>query len=105
MKMKLRLITAYLLNIFDLIATMYLVHAYGVAIEGNVWGSWLIQTNLVYVAKIAVVGLVLLLLWKFKNNKVAIVGSWVIFITFSLLAVYHVFIQFENFAILLNITV
>lgn len=100
--MKFRLITAYMLNIFDLIATMYLVHAYGVAIEGNVLGRWLIQTNLVYVVKIAVVGLALLLLWKFKNNKLAIVGSWVILITFSLLAVYHVFIQFESFAILLN---
>lgn len=103
--MKFRLITAYMFNIFDLITTMYLVHLFGLSVEGNPIGRWLIQTNLVYVVKIAVVGLALLLLWKFKNNRFAIVGSWVILITFSLLAVYHVFIQFESFAILLNITV
>lgn len=89
-----------MLNIFDLIATMYLVQAYGVAVEGNVFGRWLIQTNLVYVVKIAVVGLALLLLWKFKNNRLSIVGSWVILITFSLLAVYHVFIQLGLSALL-----
>ena len=53
-----------------------------------------------YVVKIAIVGLALLLLWKFKNNMFAIVGSWVILITFSLLAIYHVFIQLGLSALL-----
>lgn len=100
--MKARLIIIYIFNLIDLIATIYLVSLFGLSVEGNPIGRWLIQTNLVYVVKIAVVGLALLLLWKFKKNRFAIVGSWVILITFSLLAVYHVFIQFNNFAILLN---
>ena len=100
--MKARLAITYIFNLIDLIATMYLVSLFGLSVEGNPIGRWLIRTNLVYVVKIAVVGLALLLLWKFKNNKLAIVGSWVILITFSLLTVYHVFIQFNNFAILLN---
>lgn len=100
--MKARLIITYIFNLIDLIATIYLVSLFGLSVEGNPIGRWFIQTNLVYVVKIAVVGLALFLLWKFKNNKLAIVGSWVILITFSLLTVYHVFIQFNNFAILLN---
>ena len=91
--MKVRLIITYIFNLIDLIATMYLVSLFGLSVEGNPIGRWLIQTNLVYVIKIAVVGLALLLLWKFKNNRFAIVGSWVILIAFSLLAIYHVFIQ------------
>ena len=104
--MKVRLIITYIFNLIDLIATMYLVSLFGLSVEGNPIGRWLIQTNLVYVVKIAVVGLALLLLWKFKNNKFAIVGSWVFLITFSLLAIYLVFIQLGLSAfLLLKITI
>ena len=98
--MLIRLIIAYLLNIADCLFTADLVRKFGVEIEGNPFGRWLIQTNLVYVVKIVIVGLALLLLWKFKNNRFAIVGSWVILITFSLLAIYHVFIQLGLSALL-----
>lgn len=91
--MLIRLIITYVLNIADYLFTADLVRKFGVEIEGNPFGRWLIQTNLGYVVKIVVVGLALLLLWKFKNNRFAIVGSWVILITFSLLVIYHVFIQ------------
>lgn len=100
--MKVKLIVIYTLNIIDLIATMLLVKRFGIQIEGNPIGKWLIETNLVWFVKVVVVGVALLLLYKFKNNKLAIVGSWITLITFSLLAVYHIFIQFESFAILLN---
>lgn len=100
--MKVKLIVIYILNIIDLIATMLLVKRFGLEIEGNPIGKWLIETNLVWFVKVVGVGVALLLLYKFKNNKLAIVGSWITLITFSLLAVYHIFIQFESFAILLN---
>ena len=91
--MKVKLIVIYVLNIIDLIATMLLVKRFGLEIEGNPIGKWLIETNLVWFVKIIVVGAALLLLFKFKNNKLAIVGSWITLITFSLLAVYHIFIH------------
>lgn len=93
--MKVKLIVIYVLNIIDLIATMLLVKRFGVQIEGNPIGKWLIETNLVWFVKVVIVGAALLLLFKFKNNKLAIVGSWITLITFSLLAVYHIFISFR----------
>ena len=100
--MKVKLIVIYILNIIDLIATILLVKSFGLEIEGNPIGKWLIDTNLVWFVKIVIVGAALLLLYKFKNNKLAIVGSWITLITFSLLAVYHVFIYLRVFEILLN---
>lgn len=94
-QMKVKLIVIYVLNIIDLIATMLLVKRFGLEIEGNPIGTWLIETNLVWFVKIVIVGVALLLLFKFKNNKLAIVGSWITLITFSLLAVYHIFINFR----------
>lgn len=91
--MKVKLIVVYMLNIIDLIATMLLVKRFGIQIEGNPIGTWLIETNLIWFVKIVIVGAALLLLYKFKNNKLAIVGSWITLITFSLLAVYHIFIH------------
>ena len=91
--MKVKLIVIYILNIIDLIATTLLVKRFGIQIEGNPIGKWLIETNLVWFVKIFIVGAALLLLFKFKNNKLAIVGSWITLITFSLLAVYHIFIN------------
>lgn len=91
--MKVKLIVIYVLNIIDLIATILLVKRFGIQIEGNPIGKWLIETNLVWFVKIVIVGAALLLLFKFKNNKLAIVGSWITLITFSLLAVYHIFIN------------
>lgn len=95
MGMKVKLIVIYVLNIIDLIATMLLVKRFGLEIEGNPVGKWLIETNLVWFVKIVIVGVALLLLFKFKNSKLAIVGSWITLITFSLLAVYHIFISFR----------
>ena len=91
--MKVKLIVIYTLNIIDLIATMLLVKRFGLEIEGNPIGTWLIETNLVWFVKIVIVGVALLLLCKFKNNKLAIVGSWITLITFVVLAVYHIFIH------------
>ena len=47
--MKTRLILAYVFNIIDLIVTMYLVRLFGLSIEGNPIGRWLIKTNLQYI--------------------------------------------------------
>lgn len=89
--MKVRLIITYIFNLIDLIATMYLVSLFGLSVEGNPIGQWLIQTNLVYPFKIGLVGGLLLaigLLGK-RNKKAANIGSWVLLLAFSALTVYH----------------
>ena len=89
--MKARLAITYIFNLIDLIATMYLVSLFGLSIEANPIGRWLIRTNLVYPFKIGVVGV---LLWAIGllgkiNKKAATIGSWVLFIAFSALVLYQ----------------
>ncbi len=89
--MKARLAITYIFNLIDLIATMYLVSLFGLSVEGNPIGRWLIQTNLVYPFKIVVMGGLLLaigLLGK-RNKKTANIGSWVLLTVFTSLILYH----------------
>lgn len=84
--MKLRLTITYFLNLIDLIATLYLVSLFGLDIEANPIGRWLIKTNLVYFVKIVVVGLILYVVSK---SRIGNICSWVLLIAFVLLTVYH----------------
>lgn len=84
--MKLRLAITYFLNLIDLIATLYLVSLFGLDIEANPVGRWLIETNLVYFVKIVVVGLIFVAVYK---SRIGNVCSWVLLIAFVLLTVYH----------------
>ena len=96
--MKVRLIITYIFNLIDLIATMYLVSLFGLSVEGNPIGRWLIRTNLVYPFKIGVVGGLLLAigLLSEKNRGMTDVYSWILLIIFLGLTIYH-------FVILINI--
>lgn len=89
--MKVRLIITYIFNLIDLIATMYLVSLFGLSIEGNPIGCWLIRTNLVYPFKIGVVGGLLLTigLLSRRSRKAANIASGVLLVTFSVLVLYH----------------
>lgn len=96
--MKVRLIITYIFNLIDLIATMYLVSLFGLSVEGNPIGRWLIRTNLVYPFKIGVVGGLLLAIGFLseKNRGMTDVCSWILLIIFLGLTIYH-------FVILINI--
>ena len=97
--MKVRLIVTYIFNLIDLIVTMYLVSLFGLSIEANPIGRWLIQTNLVYPFRIGVVGGLLLAIGLLSNYnpKLANVGSWVLLIAFSALTLYHAIILSKIF--------
>ena len=89
--MKARLARTYIFKLIDLIATMYLVALFGLSVEGNPIGQWLISSGLVYPFKIAVVGGLLIaigLLSKIRK-KAANIASWVLLLAFSTLTVYH----------------
>ena len=88
--MKARLILTYIFNIIDLIVTMYLVRLFGLSIEGNSIGRWLIKTNLQYFVKIVVIGALLLGIWKLGNgNNLINICSWILFVAYTLLIIYH----------------
>ena len=89
MGMKVKLIVIYTLNIIDLIATMLLVKRFGIQIEGNPIGKWLIETNLVWFVKIVIVGAALLGLYKLQEIKIARTASTVILVVYSILVIYH----------------
>ena len=89
MGMKVKLIVIYTLNIIDLIATMLLVKRFGLEIEGNPIGKWLIETNLVWFVKIVIVGAALLGLYKLQEIKIAHTASTVILVVYSILVIYH----------------
>lgn len=89
--MKSRLIIIHILNVIDLIATLYLVSLFGLDIEANPIGRWLIKTRLVYLVKIVVVGIGLYALYRI-NGKVINVLSWVLLGIFVALCVYHLII-------------
>lgn len=94
--MKTLLIIVYLLNLFDLFATMYLVILFGIEIEGNVIGKFLIETNLVYFFKIFVVGFLLFMIYKLGcKQKIAHFCSKILFAVFTALSLYHCLILFS----------
>ena len=88
-QMKVKLIVIYVLNIIDLIVTMLLVKHFGLEIEGNPIGKWLIETNLVWFVKIFIVGAALLGLYKLQEIKIAHTASTVILVVYSILVIYH----------------
>lgn len=88
-----KLILTYLLNLFDLAFTMYMVNRFGIEVEGNPVGRWLIQSGSVYFAKIVVMAAVLFLLYV--CTKAVPKWKWVCWIPlaiYSILAVYHLYI-------------
>ena len=88
--MKTRLILTYIFNIIDLIVTMYLVRLFGLSVEGNPIGRWLIKTNLQYFVKIVIIGALLLGIWKLcKGNNLINICSWILFVAYTLLIIYH----------------
>ena len=89
--MKLTLITTSLFNTFDLIMTMILVSMFGIGIELNPVGVALFSNNIVlFLIKIGLVNVLLFSLYKLKDYKIAIVGSWLVFIVYGCLTLYHV---------------
>lgn len=88
--MKLRLISTSVFNTLDMIFTLFLVSVFGLEIEANPIGRVMLSDPiLLFVSKIVVVNLFLVLLYKFGNYRLAKVGSWIVFIVYSCLTLYH----------------
>lgn len=89
--MLIRLIIAYILNLFDLGMTQYFISKYGISIESNPIGRWLFAHSiLLLIWKLGLVAALLLVLYHFRNNRVANISSWIILGVYIALAIYHI---------------
>ena len=59
---KIRLLIAYLLNLFDLAMTTHWVNKFGIDIEANPAGRWLYENHLAVPAKVFGIGVLFLIL-------------------------------------------
>lgn len=89
--MKQRLMTTYALNLVDLAFTLFLVSLYGVGIEDNPFGAFLIGNHFAIPYKAVAVGLLFLLLYRLdkRAHRAVNAASWVLFGVFAALCVYH----------------
>ena len=89
--MLIRLGVTYVLNLFDLVMTQYFISRYGSEVEGNLIGRWLLSYPiLLLIWKLGLVAILLLVLYRFRNNCIANIGSWTILGVYMALAMYHI---------------
>lgn len=102
--MKIRLIIAYLLNLFDLLCTSHWISKYGLDIEGNPIGKWLYQNHLAVPVKVFGLGILFVILYAaIKHRDKGLdnttqwwdIASWLVLIAYALLAIYHVILYFR----------
>lgn len=92
--MKIRLIIAYLLNLFDLICTNYWISLYGLSVEANPIGRWLYQNHLAAPVKVfGVGGLLIVLYHALKKHPQWNWTSWLLLAVYSIIAIYHIVIK------------
>ena len=85
---------SYLLNIFDLLATLSLVSQFGIGAEGNPIGQLMLSSPQIAVAvKVFGVAALLLILFLNRQRRLAHIGTYVIFTAYALLFCYHVAIR------------
>lgn len=93
--MRNRYIISYILNLFDLIATLTLVKLYGVGVEANAFARLFIgDIWAVSAVKVVGVGILMLLIYRLKNRayRASNVASWIILAVYAALAQYHIVI-------------
>lgn len=85
------LIIAYLLNIIDYLFTAHWVSLYGISIEGNPLGRWMLENDLVGVFKVSIIGgLFILLGCLFKRYpKYKWIGL-IPLVVYGLIILYHI---------------
>jgi hypothetical protein len=90
-----RFVTIYILNIIDMLATLYFTKLYGNGIEGNPLGLWLLEHKpLLFMYKVVFIGLLLAFLYK-CSKRITAVCSWVLLGSFTVINVYHLILYIQ----------
>lgn len=85
---------SYLMNIFDLLATLSLTLKFGLDIEGNPIGRLLLSDPVwACVYKIFGIAALLGVLYAFRHRKAAMYGTYLVFGAYFLLSIYHVVVM------------
>lgn len=88
--MNIRLLTTSVFNTFDLVMTMILVSMFGIGIELNPIGVALFSNiTVLFIVKIGVVNLLLYVLYKYRHYPISKLGSWIVYIVYGCLTLYH----------------
>lgn len=83
-------ILAYILIILDLLFTRRLIDIYGLSVEANPIGRWILESPIKQIIfKLLVPALALIFLYKHRDRRMARIGLKVVLIVYMLIAVYH----------------
>lgn len=83
----------YLLNLFDLYATTMLVDKFGLEIEANPIGRFLLKDyRIAFLVKVVFTGISLAILYLLQAIFVFRLLMWLIFVVYALLTIYHMVI-------------
>lgn len=86
-----RLISTFILSLADLFLTLRLVDKYGLDVEANPLGRWILSEPWrIVVFKVLLIAIALVVLWIFRERTAAKVGSWTVFIAYMALLLYHI---------------
>ena len=80
---------AYLLNVFDVISTWVWFTRYGIEIELNSIGRWLLELGLMWVFKLGIIGFLLLFMYANRNKTASFVGVWIVIIVYACICIQH----------------
>lgn len=83
----------YVLNLFDCAVTLWFAFMFGADIEGNVFGLMLLQSPaLTVVFKTVVIGMAVLMLYRYRHRPMVKSMVQAVFGLYSVLAAYHIFL-------------
>lgn len=85
-------IVTYILNMIDLFFTRYWVDMYGINAEANPFGKFLFDNGLAEIAKLVVVGVLLLFLYfqaNIEDNDTAINGLYICASVYAIVCILH----------------
>lgn len=95
------LVIAYILNIIDYLFTAHWVNKFGIDIETNPLGRWMLENNVAWVFKIFVVGgLYILLLCLVKQHPKVVLVAYILLAVYAVIVIYHIFIAIKVYYIL-----
>ena len=91
--MTIRLIIAYVLNLFDLAMTNHWINNYGLEIEGNPIGRWMYKKRLAVPVKVFGIGALMAgLYFALLAFPAWVWVSWVIMLAYVALTIYHIIV-------------
>lgn len=83
----------YMLNLADTVFTDYWVKKYGIDVEGNPIGRYLITMDIMWIVKIFVVGVLIFILYigyKETDNLCIKIGITICFIAYIIVTISHI---------------